>query len=93
VESLDTLLTNTPLVTGEMTELRVLFDDSYSWLTAMLRAISDQAQPGSSSPSVMPVKPRGNLIAASSEPTSNARQWWQSLSDLIDSQRENRQES
>ena len=93
VESLDALLTNTPLVTGEMTELRVLFDDSYSWLTAMLRAISDQAQPGSSSPSVMPVKPSGNLIAASSEPTSNARQWWQSLSDLIDSQRENRQES
>lgn len=93
IDSLDTLLANTPLVTGEMTELRVLTEDSYSWLTAMLRAISDQAQPSSGKSLVMPVQPSGNLIAASSEPASNARQWWQSLSDLIDSQRENRQES
>lgn len=93
VASLEALLANTPLVTGEMTELRVLAEDSYSWLTVMLRAIADQAQPGSTQPSSIPVHPSGNLIAASSEPSSNARQWWQSMSDLIDSQRENRQES
>lgn len=93
IDSLETLLAKTPLVTGEMTEIRVLFEDTYAWLPAMLRAVAEQSQPSTAKSPVIPVQASGNLIAASSEPVSNAQQWWKSLTDLIDSQRENRQES
>ena len=37
VSSFSDLLNKTPLVTGEMTEIRILAEDPYSWLSAFLR--------------------------------------------------------
>ena len=92
VDSLESLLAATPLVIGEMTEIRVLRQDSFSWLTAFLSAVAAQAQPVTVAP-VQIQEPAGNLIASVRDTSDDARDWWQALSDLIDSQRQNRRES
>lgn len=92
VDSFERLLQITPLVTGEMTELKNLRDETDSWLSIMLAMVADQAQPSSaqSGASAQAVQ----LIAVSRPTaTADARDLWQALSDLIDSQRQNRQES
>ena len=91
VATLENLLEVTPLVTGEMTELRVLRADSYSWLVGFLSQVSAQAQPEPMGQGG--VVQSGNLIAVAETSKPDVREWWQALSELIDSQRQNRQES
>jgi len=92
VDSLEAMLNDVPLVTGEMTELRILREDSYSWLVAFLNTVASQAhppQPAQASDAISGL----SLIAVADTAGADVRGWWQSLSDLIDSQRQNRQES
>ncbi len=102
VATLDDLLARTPLVTGEMKEIQFLFTDSFSWLTAMLKAVAEQAQP--SFPRTIEVDafdPFGAIEGGASltsitllqDNASPVSRWLSHLSDLIDAQRENRQES
>jgi hypothetical protein len=99
VATLEDLLAHTPLVTGEMKEIQFLRADSFSWLTAMLKAVAEQAQPTSSRTiEVDTFDPFGdaaslNSITLLQDNASPASKWLSQLSDLIDAQRENRQES
>lgn len=102
VATLEDLLARAPLVTGEMKEIQFLRTDSFSWLTAMLKAVAEQAQP--SSPRTIEVDtfdPFGVAESSASltsitllqDNASPASKWLNLLSGLIDAQRENRQES
>lgn len=90
VSSLDHLLEVTPLVTGEMQEIKQLANLDGTWLNqllvvfANLNAESDSAQVQTVTPS---------LIATSSSKSLCEMDLWQGLSDLIDRQRANRVES
>lgn len=94
VHSLKSLLDKTPLVTGEMTELRILEEEPTSWLSAFLRETEAHGRPGNGA-SRQAGGMATNLIALANDSSADHQllSWWQSLSDLIDSQRENRQES
>ncbi|MEC9255420.1 MAG: DUF6586 family protein [Pseudomonadota bacterium] len=91
VSSFSDLLNKTPLVTGEMTEIRILAEDPYSWLSAFLREAETRWRPG---PAGNPQAAGAvNVIAVAQSDDIQPQSWWQHLSELIDSQRENRQES
>ncbi|MDF1762944.1 MAG: hypothetical protein P1U57_06005 [Oleibacter sp.] len=95
VDSLDQLLSVTPLVTGEMSELRMLKQDAFSWLSSFLNAVSNQGKPLSQQRSGVQQQAaiQMGMIPLSQEASSDARDWWQALSDLIDLQRQNHRES
>ncbi|WP_419811219.1 DUF6586 family protein [Bacterioplanoides sp.] len=90
--SLHELLSLTPLITGEMREFEQLENDSFSWLSAMLTACVaagnadalDSQVPRTVQPGMI------NLLDTSEPQTAY---WHGQLSQLIDLQRENRQES
>lgn len=89
--SLQQLLDLAPIQTGEMIELRKLELDTHSWLSQMLLAFEFCGQKEN--------KPEPRRESASMiqlyDQTSAAlplRDWYQSLSDIIDLQRNNRQE-
>lgn len=95
VSSLAELLQETPLVTGEMRELQHLEEDSFSWLAAMLSAVSalssaDRAGRQSAQAVELSSSSMINLIDQSD---ADVTVWHGRLSQLIDLQRENRQES
>lgn len=91
VESLAQLLQVTPLVTGEMRELEHLENDSFSWLRQFLNAVAAVAQPDNISVPVTPVQP--GMISLVDNSTPDIALWYERLTQLIDLQRENRQES
>lgn len=90
--SLEHLISLVPVATGEMTELNQLELDDFSWLRQMQVAFDSCAQKD-----VKPVlKQRNPSIIQLHDKTSQAlplREWYQSLSEIIDLQRNNRQES
>ncbi|GGY43477.1 hypothetical protein GCM10011297_15370 [Bacterioplanes sanyensis] len=94
VDSLAQLVANVSLKTGEMQELAKLEQDSFSWLAALLTAADDSLR----SREPAQVQPAGVQIIAL-QPTSSTQadsqvwQWYQQLAELIERQRENRQES
>ena len=94
--SLADLLSQTPLITGEMREFEHLENDSFSWLRAMLTACDAVGRADALEPQISRVSQPGmiNLVDASaSSHTANIGQWHHQLSQLIDLQRENSQES
>ena len=86
-EQLDAAL---PLLTGEMVEIKSLLSQSDSWLSAMLSKVSQMQLQAQEPPTQMASSP---LIASSSNGAFTSLDYWRLLSELIDSQRENRQES
>lgn len=92
INSLEHLISLVPVATGEMTELLQLEADDYSWLRQMHLAFEGCAQKDNK-----PVlKPRSTGMIQLHDTTSQSlplRDWFQSLSDIIDLQRNNRQES
>ncbi len=90
VDSLEQLMANASLKTGEMQELATLEQDGFGWLAALLKAAQDALQ----SQRPVPSQPNGaQLIALQSQDQSQVWQWYQQLAELIERQRENRQES
>jgi len=92
VTSLQQAMDVTGLVIGEMTELKQLEDDPYSWLTEFLRGAEGQNMPAAPAGAVE-VTPAGLIPLTNQSQESTPLEWWQSLSDLIDSQRLHRRES
>ena len=91
VESLAQLLQQTPLVTGEMRELEHLESNSFSWLRQFLNAVDAVARVDNAVVPVTPVQPGMISLVDNSEPDIST--WHAQLTQLIDLQRENRQES
>ena len=92
VSGLAQLLADTPLITGEMKELECLENDSFSWLKAMLRAAEAVGQADSKNHS-QPQALRPGMIQLHQEDQPDISAWLSQLTQLIDLQRENRQES
>ncbi|MCA6058213.1 MULTISPECIES: DUF6586 family protein [unclassified Thalassolituus] len=95
VRSLESLLQNAPLTTGEMRELQHLAENGFSWLAQMLAAADAQGRPsGMNQPAaaVQTVEAQGR-IALVATPHSPVAGWLQDLTRLIEDQRANRQES
>ncbi len=90
VGSLAGLIQSVPLVTGEITEIRNLAEQPASWVAAMQTALTEQRRPQAAK-AVQQSAP--GLIAMQATDSLPLRKWWQAMSDLIDSQRENRQET
>lgn len=90
--TLDELLKITSLITGEMTELKKLEKDDYSWLSQLLFAFNNCNEKGASSK-----KAPANLSMIQMHDTTAVSlpldQWLGSLTELIDTQRNNSQES
>ena len=88
IVSFEHLFQATPLLTGEMLEIKRLFEQS-DWLVSFLTQVQSQHSVTASSAQAAPA----SLIATSQALSYKERDWWQALSDLIDSQRANRLES
>ncbi len=94
VHSLESLLQNTPMTTGEMRELQQLAGNGFSWLAQMLAATDAQGRPtGLNQPSAVPAVEVSGRIALTAAPQSLVSGWLQNLTCLIEDQRANRQES
>jgi hypothetical protein len=97
VSSLDEAMEQTRLIIGEMRELDSLRRDSFGWLATLLRQVEECRRPQQSKPRATERAPAKLIaLAAVSDNTERGEEiagWRQSLSDLIDRQRENRQES
>ena len=97
VSSLDEAMEQTRLIIGEMRELDSLRRDSFGWLATLLRQVEECRRPQQSKPrATQPAPAKLITLAAVSDNTERGEEiagWRQSLSDLIDRQRENRQES
>lgn len=91
--SLSQLIELAPVVTGEMTELQQLEADGFSWLSQLQVAFQQCGQKDVSTP----IKTQANPVMIQLQDTTNTglplRQWYFNLSDIIDMQRNNRQES
>ncbi|ASP39499.1 hypothetical protein CHH28_12815 [Bacterioplanes sanyensis] len=90
VVSLSQLLDSASLVTGEMQELKALEQDAFSWLATLLSLANDSLQ-GQSGANKMATD--ASLIAVAQPAESPVYQCYQRLVELIERQRENRQES
>lgn len=91
--SLSQLLENASVVTGEMTELQQLESDDFSWLSQLQAAFQQCSQKGAA----MVTKPQTNPVMIQMQDTTNTGlplgDWYLALSEIIDLQRNNRQES
>ena len=90
--SLQQLIEKVPVATGEMTELRQLELDDFSWLRQLQTAFEYCAHKDNRP---VPQPQNGSMIKLHDQTaqTLPLRNWYQSLSDIIDLQRNNRQES
>ena len=86
--SLAQLIEFSAVPTGEMTELRQLELDDFSWLAQLLTAFEACSHLNKSQTVMTGVIP---LVSQGSG--QNVREWYQHLNDIIDLQRLNRQES
>jgi len=91
--SLQQLIDLVPVATGEMTELRQLEVNDFSWLSQLQVAFQACSQKDSGSFLVKAHSPRMIQLKDQTGQSLALRDWYQSLSDLIDLQRNNRQES
>ncbi|WP_221798011.1 DUF6586 family protein [Oceanobacter mangrovi] len=91
VESLSQLLAVTSLVTGDMSELRQLEEDSYSWLAQAQRAFAEAGWP--QQPVVHEVAPAGLIASSSASDKPAVTDWLGQLQQLIERQRGNHRES
>lgn len=91
--SLTELLSLVPVSTGEMTELKQLEEDDFSWLTQMQSAFQQCSQKDIAAIK----KPAGSaaMIQLHNQVSASLplREWFEALSGIIDLQRNNRQES
>ena len=92
ITSLQQLIDSVPVATGEMTELRQLENDKFSWLSQLLTAFDYCSQKEN-----RPAAPQQNAgmiqIFDQTSQSLPLRDWFQALTDIIDLQRNNRQES
>lgn len=91
--SLTELLSLVPVSTGEMTELKQLEEDDFSWLAQMQSAFQQCSQKD-----IVAIKsPAGNaaMIQMHNQVSVSLplQEWFEALSAIIDLQRNNRQES
>lgn len=94
LSSLSDLLDATALITGEMQQLKKLEHDSQSWLSQMLQAVQSLGSPYSSINSAQnPVAQMNPSVIATTQTQPIEQRWLHELTELIESQRENRQES
>ena len=91
--SLPQLIEAAPVITGEMTELQQLESDDFSWLSQLQVAFQQCSQKGVSTV----IKSQVNPVMIQIQDTTNTglplADWYFNLSDIIDLQRNNRQES
>ncbi|CCK75869.1 MAG: hypothetical protein KBT75_18145 [Oleispira antarctica] len=90
--SLQQLIESVPVPTGEMTELRQLEIDDFSWLSQLHSAFEYCGQKDNRP---VPQPQNASMIKLHDQTAQSLplREWYQSLSDIIDLQRNNRQES
>ena len=90
--SLQQLIESVPVATGEMTELRQLELDDFSWLRQLQSAFE---YCGRKDNRPMPQPQNASMIKLHDQTAQSLplRDWYQALSDMIDRQRNNRQES
>ena len=93
VDSLEQLMQDARLVTGEMRELQHLQEDHFSWLAQALRAVEEAHGVGQmmGSKGVQAAAP--GMIPIQAQNDTPVHSWLTQLTQLIDTQRENRQES
>jgi hypothetical protein len=91
--SLSQLLESAPVMTGEMTELQQLEADDFSWLSQLQAAFHQCSQKNA----VVVSKPQVNPVMIQMQDATNTGlplgDWYLQLSEIIDLQRNNRQES
>ena len=92
-DSLTQLLSVTRLATGEMKELALLQQDSFSWLSQLFNAIESCGQLDKSARLTPASESMQRIDLVSESVNHGVRVWYDSLSGLIDLQRANRQES
>ena len=92
VQSLSHLLSVTPLITGEMREFKQLEADPFSWLSQLLKAV-DAISQAAAFESQVPRASQPGVISLMDTSEPEPVVWLGALSQLIDLQRENRQES
>lgn len=91
--SLSQLLEKAPVATGEMTELQQLESDDFSWLSQLQSAFDQCGQKDSVTTPKAASSPQMIQLQDTTESTLPLRTWYQELTDIIDLQRNNRQES
>lgn len=89
---LDDLVRMTPLVTGEMTELKKLEQDDFSWLSQLRQAFESCSGKGSVA---IKVPSNASMIQIQDTTTTSLplQEWFRALSEIIDLQRNNSVES
>lgn len=90
--SLSQLLVLTNVPTGEMKELQKLESDSFSWLSQLLTAF-DNCSAKDPVVSKAPLNPAMIQVHDTASPSLPLSDWYQALLNIIDLQRNNRQES
>jgi hypothetical protein len=90
--SLQQLIESVPVATGEMTELRQLELDDFSWLRQMQSAFEDCGQKDNRP---VPQPQNASMIRLYDQTPQSVplRDWYQTMSDTIDRLRNNLQES
>lgn len=90
--SLAQLIESAPTITGEMKELKKIEDDDFSWLSQLLAAFQ---QCGDKNPVAVKAATSPSMIQIQDTTSASLplRDWYDHLIDLIDLQRNNRQES
>ena len=91
--SLAQLIEKAPVVTGEMTELHQLELDNFSWLSQMQSAFDQCAQKDAIAVAKVSDNPQMIQLQDTTASSLPLRIWYQTLMDIIDLQRNNRQES
>ncbi|OUS39903.1 hypothetical protein A9R00_08755 [Oleispira antarctica] len=91
--SLAQLLEKSPVVTGEMTELHQLELDDFSWLSQMQSAFDQCGQKDTIAISKASTSLQMIQLQDTTASSLPLRNWYQTLTDIIDLQRNNRQES
>ena len=94
VYSLTHLMESVSLVTGEMRELHQLEENSFTWLSQLLEHVLSAKRPNDQ-PHIIPKGETGSvqLIDLQNDSSPSVVTFYTELSDLIDRQRENRNES
>jgi hypothetical protein len=91
--SLAQLLEKASVATGEMTELHQLELDNFSWLSQMQSAFDQCGQKDAIAVSKAVINQQMIQLQDTTASSLPLRIWYQALTDIIDLQRNNRQES
>lgn len=94
--SLQQLIDDCNVPIGEMTELKQLEQDSFSWLSQLMQAFQQCAELNKGAArngTTFNAIPATAIPMQAEQADNSIRAWFEQLSDLIDCQRTNRQES